>query len=156
MALDARVCCNCIRQGATPPHPFPELLAFDETAEPILKSNGEISLDQWLKHDAWYRKSCPHAGRLIKKRLGNIALVGHVRDVLESIGATAFPVLGRRVVYDDTHGGDWIVASDSVRLLGEAQRLRQLSNDSISRQFASDLIELAVASAATGNPIVFG
>jgi len=155
MGLDAWVCCNCIKEGLAPPHPFPDLLAFDETAEPILKSESEISLDQWLKHDSWYRNSCAHSGRLIRKRLGNISLIRHLREVLQTLGATDFPVLWKRVVYDGTHGGDWIAAEDSKRLLEEVQRLSQITNDSATRQFASDLAELAEASLATGNPIVF-
>ncbi len=155
MGLDAWVCCNCIKDGIAPPHPFPELLAFDETAEPILKSNREISLDQWLKHDAWYRESCPHSGRLIEKRLGNIAKIGYIRAFLESRAVTSFPLLRERVVYDGAHSGDWIAASKSVRLLEEARNLRSATTDSIIVRFAEDLAELAEASIKTGNPIVF-
>ena len=54
MGLNAWVCCNCIREGTALPHPFPELLVFDKTGEPTLKSESEISLEQWLRHDEWH------------------------------------------------------------------------------------------------------
>jgi hypothetical protein len=75
MGLDASVHCNCAKEGKAPPHPFPELLAFDETGEPFLKGHGDIDLKLWLKHDRWCRDSCPHSGYLVEKRLGNIAAV---------------------------------------------------------------------------------
>jgi hypothetical protein len=155
MGLDAFVCCNGIKQRIAPPHPFPELLAFDETAEPILKSDHEISLDQWLKHDAWYKRSCPHSGRLVEKRLGNVALATHVRALLDSMDASRFPLMQDRVLHSETHGGDWILAADSGRLLEEARSLQRQTRDSVALEFASDVIEVCEASVATGNPIVF-
>lgn len=155
MGLDAHVCCNCIKEGIAPPHPFPELLAFNETAEPILRSDQEISLDQWLKHDSWYKRSCPHSGRLVKKRLGNISRIAQVKADLELKAITSFRLIRDRVVYDGAHAGDWIAADDSLRLLEEAQRLREIATDPIIAEFAEAMIELAEASVATGNPIVF-
>lgn len=131
------------------------MLAFDETAEPILDSEYEISLDQWLLHDGWYRTSCPHSGRLVKKRLGNVAFIGHVQQFVESRAVTTFRLIRERVVYSGTHGGDWIASADSVRLLTEAQNLRETATDQMIAQFAADLIELSEASIATGNPLVF-
>src|SRR5277367_29537 len=72
MGLDVWVHCNCIKEGKAPPHPFPELLAFDEAGEAILKSQGEIGSELWLRHDKWHRNSCSHSGHLIEKRFGNI------------------------------------------------------------------------------------
>lgn len=105
MGLDARVSCNCIKEGKAPPHPFPELLAFDENGEATLKSDGEISLKMRMKHDEWYRKSCPHSGHLIEKRLGNIAWAAYVRRFLEEKSPNDFPMLLERVVYSGTHTG---------------------------------------------------
>ena len=106
MGLDAWVCCNCIKEGKAPTHPFPELLAFDKTGEPVLKSNDDINLKLWLKHDKWHRNSCPHSGYLVEKRLGNIALVAYVRGFLEDNSPHNFPLLFDRVVYSGTHTGD--------------------------------------------------
>lgn len=155
MGLDAAVCCNCIKEGKAPPHPFPELLAFDQTGQPILKGSGDIDLKLWLKHDKWYRDSCPHSGYLVEKRLGNIAAVAYVREFLENNSPDRFPLLLERVVYDGTHCGDWVAASDVSQLLAETQTLQGLTNDPLILEFANAMVELAAASIATGNPIVF-
>jgi hypothetical protein len=83
MGLDASVRCNCIKEGKALPHPFPELLTFDETGEPTLRKEGQISLDLWAAHDEWYRNSCSHSGHLVDRRLGNIGLMAHVRVFLQ-------------------------------------------------------------------------
>jgi len=155
MGLDARVRCNCIKEGNAPPHPFPELLAFDETGEPILKGDGDIDLRLWLKYDKWYRDSCPHSGYLVEKRLGNIAAMAYVRGFLENNSPHSFPLLLERVVNSSTHSGDLVAASDVPQLLTEARRLQGLTNDPLILQFTNDVVELAEASIATGNPIVF-
>lgn len=155
MGLDAWVCCNCIKEGKAPPHPFAELLAFDKTGEAILKSDSEIDLKLWLKHDEWYRNSCPHSGHLIVKRLGNIAGVAYVRGFLEENSQNDFPLLLQRVVYDGTHAGDWIAARDVPQLLKETRKLQGLTTDPIIVEFTNDMLALEEASIATGNPIVF-
>jgi hypothetical protein len=155
MGLDAWVRCNCIEEGNASPHPFPELLAFDETGEPILKGDGDIDLKLWLKHDKWFRASCPHSGYLIEKRLGNIAGIAYVREFLENNSSHGFQLLLERVAYSGSHSGDWVAASDVPQLLTETRRLQGVANDPIVLQFANDVVELAEASIATGNPIVF-
>ena len=155
MGLDASVRCNCIKEGKARPHPFPELLAFDETGEPTLKGDRETNLKLWLKHDKWYRDSCPHAGYLVEKRLGNMASVAYVRGFLENHSPNSFPLLLERVVYSGTHSGDCLAASDVPQLLTETRRLQGLTSDPLIIQFTSDVTALAEASLATGNPIVF-
>ena len=155
MGLEAWVCCNCVKEGKAPPHPFPELLAFDETGEATLKSDREISLQVWTTHDEWYRNSCPHFGQLIEKRLGNVALIAHVRGFLEDNSPNEFPLLLERVVYSGTHSGDWIPVRDIPRVMHEVKRLQSLTSDPSIVEFANALAELAEASTATGNPIVF-
>ena len=155
MGLDASVRCNCIKDGKAPPHPFPELLAFDETGEPILKGEDVVDSELWLKHDKWYRDSCPHSGYLAQKRLGNLASVAYVREFLEKSHPHSFPLLLERVVFSGTHSGDSIAASEVPRLLAEVQKLQDLTSDPIVARFTNDLTEIADASIATGNPIVF-
>jgi hypothetical protein len=155
MGLDASVHCNCIKEGKAPPHPFPELLAFDKTGEPFLKSDRNIDLKLWLKHDKWHRDSCPHSGYLVDKRLGNATGVAYVRGFLENNSTNSFPLLLERVVYEGTHCGDLIAVDDVPQLLAETRKLRDLTSDPIILEFADDLIELAEASIATGNPIAF-
>ncbi len=155
MGLDASVHCNCIKEGKAPPHPFAELLAFDETGEPILKKEGEISQDLWLAHDKWHRNSCAHSGYLVDRHLGNMSLVACVREFLQSNSPNYFPLLLERVVYSGTHCGDWIAASGIPQLLTETRRLQGLTSDPLILEFANDVAALAEASLATGNPIVF-
>jgi hypothetical protein len=155
MGLDASVRCNCIKEGKAPPHPFPELLAFDNTGEPILKGDRDIDLKLWLKHDKWCHDSCPHSGYLVEKRLGNVTSVAYVREFLENNSPHGFPLLLERVVYSGSHCGDWVAASEAVQLLTETRRLQSSTSDPFIVPFTNDLIELAEASIATGNPIVF-
>ena len=155
MGLDASVRCNCIKEGKARTHPFPELLAFDETGGPTLKGDRETNLKSWLKHDKWYRDSCPHAGYIVEKRLGNMASVAYVRGFLEDHSPNSFPLLLERVVYSGTHSGDLVAASDVPQLLIETRRLQGLTSDPLILQFTNDVAELAEASIATGNPIVF-
>jgi hypothetical protein len=155
MGLDASVRCNCIKEGKALPHPFPELLAFDETGEPTLRKEGQISLDLWAVHDEWYRNSCSHSGHLVDRRLGNIGLVAHVREFLQRNSPNDFPLLLERVVYSGAHCGDWLAAGDVPRLLAETRRLQGLTSDPLIFQFTNDVTALAEASLATGNPIVF-
>ena len=153
--MDASVHCNCIKEGKAPPHPFPELLAFDQTGEPILKKEGEIRLDLRLAHDKWHRNSCAHSGYLVDRRLGNISLVAYVREFLQSHSPNDFPLMLERVVYSGSHCGDWIALSDVPQLLAETRRLQGLTSDPLILEFANDVAALAEASLATGNPIVF-
>jgi hypothetical protein len=74
---------------------------------------------------------------------------------LETRASASFPLLRERVVYEGAHSGDWIAASESARLLDEAQNLRDTAIDPTIRSFAEDVIELTKASIATGNPVVF-
>jgi hypothetical protein len=92
---------------------------------------------------------------LVEKRLGNIAAVAYVRGFLENNSPHSFPLLLERVVYDGTHCGDWVAASDVPQLLTETRRLQGLTTDPLIVQFTNDVVVLAEASIATGNPIVF-
>jgi hypothetical protein len=92
---------------------------------------------------------------LVDKRLGNIAAVAYTRGFLQNNPPYSFPLLLERVVYSGTHSGDWIAASDAPQLVIEARSLQSLTNDPVIVQFTNDAIELAEASIATGNPIVF-
>ena len=64
-------------------------------------------------------------------------------------------MLLEHVVYSGSHCGDRVAASDVPQLLTETRRLKALTDDDSILRFAHDVIELAEASIATGNPIVF-
>lgn len=114
-----------------------------------------MALEVWLIHDRWYRDSCPHSGHLIEKRLGNVSFAAHVRGFLEKNSPNDFPLLLQRVIYSGTHSGNWIAVRDVPQLIKETRKLQGLTTDAIIVEFANDMIELAEASIATGNPIAF-
>jgi hypothetical protein len=144
MGLDAWVRCNCIKEGKGAPHPFPELLCFDETGEPTLDTSaGQPSIEQWLQHDEWLRRACPHGDGLVERRLGNAALIRHIREFLASIPEGDSRMIRERVIYSDSHSGDCIITSDSVCLLDEARSLRARTTDPLVAEFADNLIKLA-------------
>jgi hypothetical protein len=92
---------------------------------------------------------------MIDKRLGNIALVAHVRGFLEDNSPSDFPMLLERVVHSGVHAGDSVAARDAPQLMSETRRLHRLANGPLIIEFANSVPELAEASMATGNPIVF-
>jgi hypothetical protein len=138
------------------PHPFPDLLSFDENDEPTLDlSGGQPSLEQSRQHDHWQRHACPHGDRLIEKRLGNVSMIWHVQALVALRPAGDLKTIREKVIYSDSHSGDRISASDAPHLLNEARKLLTEPTDPLLAGFAQDMIDLAEASLATGNPIVF-
>jgi len=117
-------------------------------------SVGQPPLETWIRHDEWLRHAYPHGDHLVEKRLGNVALIRHVGACVGNM-RDGFRLIRERVIYSDSHSGDWIPAVEAVRLLEEARSLRAETTDPLVIQFASDLIELAEASALTGNTIMF-
>jgi len=59
------------------------------------------------------------------------------------------------VVYSGVHTGDSVAARDAPQLMSETRRLQRLANDPLIIEFVNSVQELAEASMATGNPIVF-
>jgi hypothetical protein len=157
MGLDASVRCNCIGDGKAKPHPFPDMLRFDETGEPYLDSCA--SLKQWQVHDRWFDESCEHRGYVLRIRLGNIALVTAVRENLLALNRQArgsFPILLEQVLQNGTHSGDHIDTDKSPALLLESEQiLSEVSLERLQRRFMEQIKLLCLASIETGNPIVF-
>jgi len=143
--------------------PFPGRLAFDECGEPFLTGdNGKASedLSELLQFDQWTDSpGCGHdRGMLASVRIGNIALVGHVRnwiDGKEKQSGRRFAVLSDKVVYDGTHCGDCISCSDAHQLLQELEVLRTMVEDEHHKEFIGTMKQLCKASLTSGNPIVF-
>ena len=129
MGLDAKVRCTCLRDNLAKPHPFPERLVFDESGEPAL--TGNPSTDEWIAHDRWFAESCEHGGYLFSVRLGNISTVAHLREFLHRLEGNSgprFPVLLEKVLYNDTHGGDWIPNKMSSELSKEVDTVLHSSD----------------------------
>ena len=158
MSLDGFVRCTCIRDGKAKPHPFPDLLAFDESGDPMLK--GDPSEEQWEAHDEWVNEACEHGGFILSLFLGNITRVKNLRSFLRALQGKPgprFPLLLEKVLYDGTHTGDWIPAKESPALLNEVNTVLHSSDilaDS-EKEFFENMKQLCDASIATGNPIMF-
>lgn len=158
MALDAYVRCRCIQDGRAKPHPFPEMLSFDESGEPFL--DDDASEEQWEAHDTWFAESCEHGGYIVAESLGNITKISRLREFLEHLEGTPgprFPLLLESVVYNGTHTGDSIPASQSAALLKEVKVVLQSSDilTASEREFFETMKRLCEASIETGNPIMF-
>jgi hypothetical protein len=158
MGLDAYVRCTCVRDDKAKPHPFPDRLTFDETAEPVL--TGDPSVKEWTAHDRWFAKSCEHGGYLVSERLGNISMVAHLQSFVRALQGRPeprFPILLEKVLYNGTHSGDWISREQATDLLKEVDTVLH-SGDILAdseKEFFSSMRRLCEASIETGNPIVF-
>lgn len=169
MGLDAFVYCDCVEKGRLAiSHPLPDLLFIDETGYPNISSDKSRDI---ALHDAWEAKHpCPHERfRLLKHRLGNVWLVELIREALRQISANPlsdFPTLWSKVIYSETHTGDFLRNQDVLRLSEELVQLnRALSKKeqysslkekmSFLKEFVAKLEELIQASLAVRKPIAF-
>jgi hypothetical protein len=158
MGLDAHVRCSCIKDGRAKPHPFPDRLLFDETAEPYLRESP--SLEDWKVHDRWFADSCEHHGYLISERLGNISMIAHIRESLrelESRPGPRFPILLQEVAYNGIHTGDSIRYENAQGLLKEVEAVLRRADilEADEKEFFCKMKRLCEASIETHNPIVF-
>lgn len=159
MSLDGYVRCSCIRDGkARTPHPFPERFTWDESNAPSLTGDPEEA--EWEAHDKWVQEACEHEGFLASEFLGNITRIRNVREFLRGLqngSGPKFPILLKKVLYDGTHTGDWLPASETPALQKEVDLVLQ-SSDILTqgeREFFVAMKRLVEASLATGNPIGF-
>ena len=159
MSLDAYVRCSCIRDGkARKPHPFPDRFTWDENNAPSL--TGDPDQAEWDAHDQWVQQACEHEGYLVSEFLGNITRIRNVREFVRGLQGnpgTKFPILLKKVVYDGTHTGDWLPATQTPALKKEVDLVLG-SKDILTqgeREFFESMQRLCEASMATGNPIGF-
>jgi hypothetical protein len=159
VSLGAWVYCDCYERGRLrEPPPRPDLVRVAATG--CLECVGG-SLEDELSFDAWiYRRACEHEGGVLAfHRLGNLALVGHVRAALQPWVAR-FPVILGKVVYDGMHGGDWLSPADVTLLRAELAALSgllrlELKKDEHVLGFHAHMHELAEAAVRVGKPIAF-
>ena len=161
MGLNAFVCCDCYEMGKvkTPP-PQPELVYVDPISGEVLLHWEEKGADQKRFFD-WLSSACKHGpiGHLVSHRLGNIALVGFLRELFQKT-PEHFPTLLTKVVYDGVHGGDVLPLSDVDKIASEMSAVHTLhcsdkSDEVLLREFERQMLELIQAAKSVFKPIVF-
>lgn len=159
MSLDACVYCNCFESGKLlhePPRADFVTIGPDGSRCYAL----DDSYASYMEFDNWNRNACPHAdGELVYYRIGNIALVGILRDELSRYPSD-FPILLSKFLYNGIHGGDWIPVSDFPALRLEAMKLSEISSSKRENQqwldgFRMQLRNLINAAIQVNKPIVF-
>ena len=161
MSLHAHVYCDCFEKNKllTPP---PSGLQFqvDEDGSLGLK-NRKSTIDEYLVWDHWREKlACVHPGGiLLRHYLGNISLIGLLRDKLEQ-DSSRFELLITKVVYSGSHAGDYVPAHKIPKLQKELQSLNNFNGRSSSEKhflndFQSKMSELATFALSVKKPIVF-
>ena len=160
MGLDAWVHCDCYDKGKvrTPP-PKPDLISISETGEVVLEWNHPDA-----DHDAfwkWRKIACEHgeSGELVAHSLGNIALIGFLRSLLNQ-QPNSFPILLGRVVCNGVHAGDFLSQADIDLVAVELDRLKdvhavQPEYEDLVRIFESQMRDIVNAARSVGKPIVF-
>jgi hypothetical protein len=118
------------------------------------------SYASYTEFDNWNRNACPHVdGELVCYRIGNIALVGILRDELSRYPSD-FPILLARFFYDSMHAGDWIPVSDLPALRLEAMKLSEImsrkgENQQLLDKLREQLQNLINAAIRVNKPITF-
>ncbi len=160
MSLDATVYCDCYERGRmrTPP-PQPEFVSVDETGGLSLEWD-QPNADQNAFYD-WRATACEHGpwGQLVSHRLGNIALITFLRELLakEPLG---FPILLTKVLYNGVHGGDFLSPTDVDLVRFEVERLKEVhavddGDEPFIREFELQMRQLVQAAQSVGKPIAF-
>lgn len=127
MGLDGFVYCDCVEKGRLKsPPPFPALFHVDPSGWPTLRSEDE---EAERAHFAWEETGpCPHRRfRLLSRRLGNITGIQWVREALQQLSPDPrkdFPVLLLKVVYDGSHGSDFLTVEEVRALKKELTTLQ--------------------------------
>jgi hypothetical protein len=159
MGLDAKVYCNCFEIGRLkqlPPEPALVYVCPDGS----LNCRNE-DLEVLLEFDEWLRGSaCEHKdGVLLHYRIGNIALVGLLREELKR-EATRFPVLLEKVLYNGVHAGDCLSLDIVIRLQSELKGLAGFAasgerNQAFVGEFKKQMQGLVDAALSIRKPISF-
>ena len=94
---------------------------------------------------------------IVRKRLGNIAMVGFLREQVGRLpdAESLFPIILNRVIHNGVHAGDEIAVSDVPQLKTELEVLAKMESDKDVQNFICAMHELCDASLMTENPIVF-
>ena len=159
MGLDATVYCNCFETGKLKElPPYIDLIRVADDGSLDCKSE---DLELLLEFDQWLlRRACQHEnGVLLHHRIGNIALIGLLRNEL-SRQAEKFPITLQKILYNGIHGGDYISLEDVKNLKNETDNFDGfVCFDKKNQEFVSDfrqqLKELINCSLQVEKPISF-
>ena len=159
MGLDAVVYCDCFERGRlrTPPRPeWGVHVDADGGRSPTTQD-----LDEQIAFDVWdSRDACEHEGGfLLHHRLGNIALIGFFRQLLDG-QVDRLPVIVTKIIHSGSHAGDSLSLEAVEQLEAELEALAQIhdndrTNEQFLRHFEQQLRELIQCSRKVGKPIVF-
>jgi hypothetical protein len=142
----------------TPP-PQPEYVRVDEDGG--LGFDGDKPNADFAAFRSWVETACDHRplGVLIHHRLGNMARIGFLRYHLVE-HPEQFPVLLSKVLYNGTHGGDYLTLADVEQVAGELEPLKNVhlpdaEEEAMIREFETQMRELVDASRRVQKPIAF-
>lgn len=130
-------------------------LPFD--ADAVGAEFNSITGEYYFADDA-VEQRYPYETRVaISKSIGNITLVGRLREEAQAVLDEDSVVLSK-VLYSGTHTGDTLDSRVFARLERELSSLARHAGQTGSerlQRFASDMNELLAAARAENNPIVF-
>ena len=159
MGLDAFVYCNCFETGKLlrPPRADFDVSVSDEGGLEC----GSRDLDTQIAFDAWRSlEACEHEdGKLLQHRIGNLSLVGRLRQELNRRHED-FPVILTKVISSGSHCGDFLAMDDIRQLQLEVPRLKNFpcsdeESQALLDRFHDQLVELIECAAVINKPIVF-
>lgn len=176
MSLDACVYCDCFERGllrSLPPEGCTLMIWEDGDLQ---FANDNLALEVEIAFDRWkYFEACEHQNfTLIHHRIGNIATVGLLRSELSQY-PDKFPIILSQVIYDGSHGGDFIPVATMPQLAVEVEALATIhcpprtkpawkwftqsseleDREWFIRNFETQMRELVAASLQVGKPIAF-
>ncbi len=161
MALEACVYCACFEKGLLRSSPRPEWrIHVDETGARA-RQNSTGGLEDDLAFDGWNKSACDHdGGMLLHHRIGHIANVSLLRQVLTNQSKKAFPLILSTIIYNGVHCGDFIAADQVALLKPELQELTDVHcedtlAEELIRHFEQQLRELVDTAMKIRKPIVF-
>ncbi len=159
MGLDVKVYCNCFETGRLkelPPEPALVYVCSDGSLECKSKD-----LEILLEFDEWLRqRACEHEdGVLLHHRIGNIALVGLLREELER-QAARFPILLEKVLYSSAHAGDYLSMDMILKVQSEVEELAEFAasderNQGFVEEFKKQMQGLVDAALSVRKPVSF-
>jgi len=117
-----------------------------ESGEIDLRDAADYGIFPASKLEAWH------------ERIGNIALVGFIREEVAKAFGNQESLLSKKVVYSGSHAGDHIPFSQIALLSREIDELEKITSVSQSPELASFIAQmrnLIAAANREGNGIVF-